>query len=699
MERRFRLHAASLPPNFANAWVCCAAQCLVDKCTAWFQSNPLSPNLSAQRPSVTTSNTSSGKMIPEITITTLSAAEADLYHLARLKVRVLFLARSCTYCRTQLDRLGAQSGLLEVNSSRINMGRIGRMTAETLAQPSPAATPLPAELPLRLGVAARHMRHASGQIRPEDLAPPTASIDLKGSDDAGAFPPPAVPALASAPATFSSTQFAPPPPPALTLPAIPAPEAAPEAKKPVATEEPDKATLSPRQRSASVSTNQRSRRPYDPPIGGPGPGAALKKALQSGADFDSLYIELSECAAIRYREVRALCSALHVRATCSPRQSFRSRHVITVNNDVASLYMERGRFADAEALLKSISQVLFSEGWHALNLYALAKLAECQRALNHHFECVSIIARLELCLICASQVHFNVSQHPESPGRRPQPRVTRHRSLLSDRTPQHRVQSAATYARVAIPQSHPRLAVLRDMHPTFNVTINTKGAATRSLVVGELLSVECDLSTLLPEPIVVDSVQLKFAERASSTAVNARAAVSQSSEGIEAGRRASLRSVFLQSPGKVTLPPGSQKAVRVRLERRLMDAGEFTVERILLHIGQLGLTHVLRQVPLSISVAQSHPSLELSLVHDKGTPRQSTEIATDSLPCRRSSSDRPIKADSPDREDQFGCGAVGIPGGVAAQWLVESARQRVVHATVCARVPQEERLLPHPPRL
>lgn len=170
-----------------------------------------------------------------------------------------------------------------------------------------------------------------------------------------------------------------------------------------------------------------------------------------------------------------------------------------------------------------------------------------------------------------------------------------------------------------VPQSHPRIAVLRDMHPTFNVTINTKGAATRSLVVGELLSVECDLSTLLPEPIVLDSVQLKFAERASSTAVNARAAVSQSSEGIEAGRRASLRSVFVQSAGKVTLPPGSQKPVRVRLERRLMDAGEFTVERILLHIGQLGLTHVLRQVPLSISVAQSHPSLELSLVHDKGT--------------------------------------------------------------------------------
>ena len=170
-----------------------------------------------------------------------------------------------------------------------------------------------------------------------------------------------------------------------------------------------------------------------------------------------------------------------------------------------------------------------------------------------------------------------------------------------------------------VPQSHPRIAVLRDMHPTFNVTINTKGAATRSLVVGELLSVECDLSTLLPEPIVLDSVQLKFAERASSTAVNARAAVSQSSEGVEAGRRASLRSVFLQSAGKVALPPGSQKPVRVRLERRLMDAGEFTVERILLHIGQLGLTHVLRQVPLSISVAQSHPSLELSLVHDKGT--------------------------------------------------------------------------------
>ena len=73
-----------------------------------------------------------------------------------------------------------------------------------------------------------------------------------------------------------------------------------------------------------------------------------------------------------------------------------------VNNDVASLYMERNRHADAEALLKSISQVLFSEGWHALNLYALAKLAECQRALSHHFEYVRMLHLSVFFFFCLS---------------------------------------------------------------------------------------------------------------------------------------------------------------------------------------------------------------------------------------------------------------------------------------------------------
>ena len=80
-------------------------------------------------------------------------------------------------------------------------------------------------------------------------------------------------------------------------------------------------------------------------------------------------------------------------------QSFRSRHVIMVNNDVASLYMERAQHADAEALLKSISQVLLSEGWHALNLFALAKLAECQRALCHHFEYDNLLHFTCCCLM------------------------------------------------------------------------------------------------------------------------------------------------------------------------------------------------------------------------------------------------------------------------------------------------------------
>lgn len=90
------------------------------------------------------------------------------------------------------------------------MAPIGRMTAESLAQPTATASSGGLSLPPHLR---RHVRNPSGQIVLEDLPPPTASVDLNRSDDVSTGPssPPQVLSVA-APTSATSTALSDTPP-------------------------------------------------------------------------------------------------------------------------------------------------------------------------------------------------------------------------------------------------------------------------------------------------------------------------------------------------------------------------------------------------------------------------------------------------------------------------------------------------------
>lgn len=94
----------------------------------------------------------------------------------------------------------------------------------------------------------------------------------------------------------------------------------------------------------------------------------LRLILESVENFSAAYIDLCRKAAHRYKEC------------------FRSHSVVRVESDIAALYLSTGKYAEAEGLLKSISTLYMTEGWHLLHVAVLSKLAICQRHLSHHVE-------------------------------------------------------------------------------------------------------------------------------------------------------------------------------------------------------------------------------------------------------------------------------------------------------------------------
>ncbi|KAJ7527532.1 hypothetical protein O6H91_16G059700 [Diphasiastrum complanatum] len=90
----------------------------------------------------------------------------------------------------------------------------------------------------------------------------------------------------------------------------------------------------------------------------------LKKALSSVEGFEELYLELTRAAADNYH------------------RSWRKRHGVVLDGEVAAVYFRHGNYDSAAKLYEKVCALYAGERWHALLAEVLPQLVECQKQLG-----------------------------------------------------------------------------------------------------------------------------------------------------------------------------------------------------------------------------------------------------------------------------------------------------------------------------
>lgn len=90
----------------------------------------------------------------------------------------------------------------------------------------------------------------------------------------------------------------------------------------------------------------------------------LEAALSSVEGFEELYVELTRAAADNYH------------------RSWRKRHGVVLDGEVASLHYRHGNYDSAAKLYEKVCAMYAGDGWHALLAEVLPNLAECQKQLG-----------------------------------------------------------------------------------------------------------------------------------------------------------------------------------------------------------------------------------------------------------------------------------------------------------------------------
>ncbi|BBN01122.1 trafficking protein particle complex subunit 10 [Marchantia polymorpha subsp. ruderalis] len=91
---------------------------------------------------------------------------------------------------------------------------------------------------------------------------------------------------------------------------------------------------------------------------------SLQKALSSVAEFEELYLELTRAAADNFH------------------RSWRKRHGVVLDGEVAAVHYRRGNLDSAAKLYEKVCALYAGERWHALLAEVLPRLSDCQRQLG-----------------------------------------------------------------------------------------------------------------------------------------------------------------------------------------------------------------------------------------------------------------------------------------------------------------------------
>uniref|UniRef100_A0A7I4FIM0 Trafficking protein particle complex subunit 11 domain-containing protein n=1 Tax=Physcomitrium patens TaxID=3218 RepID=A0A7I4FIM0_PHYPA len=90
----------------------------------------------------------------------------------------------------------------------------------------------------------------------------------------------------------------------------------------------------------------------------------LRKALSSVEGFEDLFLDLTRSAADNFH------------------RSWRKRHGLVLDGEVAAVHYRRGALDAAAKLYEKVCALYGSEGWHALLVQVLPRLSECQKKLS-----------------------------------------------------------------------------------------------------------------------------------------------------------------------------------------------------------------------------------------------------------------------------------------------------------------------------
>jgi hypothetical protein len=91
---------------------------------------------------------------------------------------------------------------------------------------------------------------------------------------------------------------------------------------------------------------------------------ALRTALSSAEGFEDLFLDLTRSAADNFH------------------RSWRKRHGVVLDGEVAAVHYRRGALDAAAKLYEKVCALYGSEGWHALLVQVLPRLSECQKKLS-----------------------------------------------------------------------------------------------------------------------------------------------------------------------------------------------------------------------------------------------------------------------------------------------------------------------------
>ncbi|KAH7289351.1 hypothetical protein KP509_31G071500 [Ceratopteris richardii] len=116
----------------------------------------------------------------------------------------------------------------------------------------------------------------------------------------------------------------------------------------------------------------------------------LLKGLSSAENFEDFLMELTKAAADSYH------------------QSWRKRHGVVLDGEVAAFYSRHGNYDSAAKLYEKVCAMYSGDGWHALLAEVLPDLAECQKQLEdlagYLLSCIKLLS-LEKGLLEDSERH------------------------------------------------------------------------------------------------------------------------------------------------------------------------------------------------------------------------------------------------------------------------------------------------------